>query len=95
MHSINDFSAKVYTPVVDLGSFPTLLKVELQFFTVYGKVFKSSICHKAFIKTAFAAIYFNIFKSEVAGTCSALGNRDVVENIAIARAIFQGDVVYA
>ena len=78
-----------------MGSILTLLKVELYFFAVYGKVFDSSICHKVFIKTAFAAIYGNIVKSEVTGACSAFGNRDVVENVAITRAVFQGDVIYA
>ena len=87
MHSINDLSVKVYTPVVDLGSFPTLLKVESYFFTVYSKVFDSSICHKAFIKTAFAAINLNIFESEVTGACSAFRDGHIIENVAIAGAV--------
>ena len=86
-HSINDFLVKVYTPKVEWGVFGALPIVELQLFTVYRKVFDLSICHKVFIKTAFAAIYVNIVKSEVTGTCSSLGNRHVVENVAIAGAV--------
>jgi hypothetical protein len=78
-----------------IGEFLTLLRVESYFFTVYGNAFDLSICHKLFVKTAFAAINLNILKSEVAGTCSALGNGYVIENVAIAGTILQGYVIYA
>lgn len=93
-HSINDFSVKVYTPKVEWGVFGTLPAVELLLFAVYRKVFDLSICHKVFIKTAFAAIYVNIVKSEVTGACSAFRDVHIIENVTIARAIFKGDVVY-
>jgi hypothetical protein len=93
-HSINDFSARVHTPEVEWGGFGTLPTVELQLFAVYDHIFDGCVLNKLLFEAAFLAFYVKIFKGEVAGTCSALGDGHVIEYLAHAGAVLDGDVVY-